>query len=200
MADKATFESELNALMKRDDIETVEQFNAEYAAIVERFIKSGTVNVTVNGQTDAHAAGAPATCAASVPRMPAISSRPLYQAQPPPPMNKVSSVSGTATLSTVPMRRARETRESRCRRCSSAVRVERSGAGAGGGMVEADRSAMEPAKSASARSASRARSKVSSCSAAGSSDASYASEAQSAFGWSAACIASAPVPKPGSKS
>ena len=61
MADKATFESELNALMKRDDIETVEQFNAEYAAIVERFIKSGTVTVTVNGQTDAHAAGAPAT-------------------------------------------------------------------------------------------------------------------------------------------
>ena len=60
MADKATFESELNALMKRDDIETVEQYNAEYASIVERFVKSGTVNVTVNGQTAAHAAGSPA--------------------------------------------------------------------------------------------------------------------------------------------
>ena len=154
---------------------------------------------------------APATCAASVPRMPAISSRPLYQAQPPPPTNRVSRVRGTATLRTVPIWRARETRESRWRRCSSADRVERSGAGAGGDMVDADCSAMEPAKSASARSAPVKRASANSCSAAGSTRAQSAPGVQSASGvpssavwsavaWSAACIASAPVLKPGSKS
>ena len=59
-ANKSSFESELNALMKNPNIETVEQYNAELVAIVDRFVKSGTVTVQVNGQTAPVATGVPA--------------------------------------------------------------------------------------------------------------------------------------------